>query len=84
MVRYILVSDIQIAQNAYERLRRGESFERVAKGISQGTGSVANVGLIKLLRGGALVPEFGNMVVSLKDNEMSGVVESPYGYHSNA
>ncbi|MCA6071709.1 MAG: peptidylprolyl isomerase, partial [Endomicrobium sp.] len=81
VVKHILVSDLQTAQNAYERLRSGKSFEKIAKEVSQDTGSAANGGLIGPFKKGALVPELENVVVSLKNNEMSGVVKSPSGYH---
>jgi parvulin-like peptidyl-prolyl isomerase len=81
IVRHILVSDSQTAQSAYERLQSGESFEKVAKEVSQDAGSAANGGLIGPFRKGDSVPEFEQVVVNLKDNEMSGIVESPYGYH---
>ena len=80
-VRHILVADLQSAQNALERLNNGESFEKVAKEVSQDSGSAANGGLIGPFKKGDLVPEFEEAVVNLKTNEMSGIVETPYGYH---
>jgi parvulin-like peptidyl-prolyl isomerase len=79
-VRHILVSDLQTAQNAYERLQNGESFEKVAKEVSRDNGSAVNGGLLSFKRG-ELVPEFEQVVLNLKNNEMSGIVETPYGYH---
>ncbi|MDR2616717.1 MAG: peptidylprolyl isomerase [Endomicrobium sp.] len=80
-VRHILVSDLQSAQNAFDRLNNGESFEKVAKEVSQDSGSASNGGLIGPFKKGDLVPEFEEAVVNLKTNEMSGIVETPYGYH---
>jgi parvulin-like peptidyl-prolyl isomerase len=80
-VRHILVADLQSAQNALERLNNGESFAKVAKEVSQDSGSAANGGLIGPFKKGDLVPEFEEAVVNLKTNEMSGIVETPYGYH---
>ncbi|MDR2395030.1 MAG: peptidylprolyl isomerase [Endomicrobium sp.] len=80
-VRHILVADLQSAQTAIERLSNGESFEKVAKEVSQDSGSAANGGLIGPFKKGDLVPEFEEAVVNLKTNEMSGIVETPYGYH---
>lgn len=80
MLRHILVSDLQTAQNVYKRLQSGESFEKVAKEISQDTDSATNGGLIGPLRKDDLAP-LEDIVVGLKDNEMSNIVESPpYGY----
>ncbi|MDR0617882.1 MAG: peptidylprolyl isomerase [Endomicrobium sp.] len=80
-VRHVLVSDLQSAQNALDRLNNGESFEKVAKEVSQDTGSASNGGLVGPFKKGDLVPEFEEAVVNLKTNEMSGIVETPYGYH---
>ncbi|MCL2390214.1 MAG: peptidylprolyl isomerase [Endomicrobia bacterium] len=80
-VRHILVSSKEEAESAYARLQKGESFEKVAKEISQDRGSAQNGGLIGPFRKGELVPEFEKVALSLKNNEMSGIVETSYGYH---
>lgn len=80
-VRHILCSDLQSAQDALDRINDGESFEKVAKEVSQDTGSAANGGLVGPFQRGELVPEFEEAVIKLKTNEMSGIVETPYGYH---
>jgi parvulin-like peptidyl-prolyl isomerase len=80
-VRHILVYDTQTAQNALKRLKNCESFEKVAKEVSLDGNSAANGGLIKPFKRGDLLPEFENIVANLKNNEISGIVETPYGYH---
>jgi parvulin-like peptidyl-prolyl isomerase len=80
-VRHILVADLQSAQNALERLNNGESFDKVAKEVSQDSGSASNGGLIGPFKRGELVQEFDEAVINLKTNEISGIVETPYGYH---
>ncbi|MDR1926710.1 MAG: peptidylprolyl isomerase [Endomicrobium sp.] len=80
-VRHILVYDTQTAQNAIKRLKNCESFEKVAKEVSLDGNSAANGGLIKPFKRGDLLPEFENVVANLKNNEISGIVETPYGYH---
>jgi parvulin-like peptidyl-prolyl isomerase len=80
-VRHILVADLQSAQNALETLNNGLPFEKVAKVISQDSGSASNGGLIGPFKRGELVPEFEEAVINLRTNEMSGIVETPYGYH---
>ncbi|MDR3274428.1 MAG: peptidylprolyl isomerase [Endomicrobium sp.] len=80
-IRHILVSDLQTAKNAYERLQKGENFAKVAKEVSKDDTSALNGGLIGSLKRGELVPEVEQVVLSLKNNEMSGIFETPYGYH---
>jgi parvulin-like peptidyl-prolyl isomerase len=76
VARHIVVSNLQTAKKAYERLQNGENFESVAKEVSRD-----NSGLIGPFRRGELIPEFEQAVVNLKNNEISNIVETPYGYH---
>lgn len=80
-VRHILLTNKIEAEMAYARLEKGEKFENVASEVSQDTGSAANGGLIGPFKRGDLVPEFEKVALDLKDNEMSGIVETSYGYH---
>jgi parvulin-like peptidyl-prolyl isomerase len=79
-VRHILVSDKQTAQNAYERLKNGAKFEQVAKEVSKDT-TAQNGGLLGPVKQGALVPEFEVVALKLKNNEMSEIIETRYGFH---
>ncbi|MDR1087588.1 MAG: peptidylprolyl isomerase [Endomicrobium sp.] len=79
-VRHILVSDKQTAQSAYDRLKKGEKFEQVAKELSKDT-TAQNGGLLGPVKKGALVPEFEAIALKLKNNELSEIVETRYGYH---
>jgi len=80
-VRHILVPTQAQAEAALARIKGGESFEKVAKEVSQDSASAAKGGLIGPFQRGDLVKEFENVALSLKTGEMSGVVETPYGYH---
>jgi parvulin-like peptidyl-prolyl isomerase len=80
-VRHILLTNKVEAEIAFARLEKGEKFENVAKEISQDTGSAANGGLIGPVKRGDLVPEFEKAALALKNNEMSGIIETSYGYH---
>ncbi|MDR1695992.1 MAG: peptidylprolyl isomerase [Endomicrobium sp.] len=80
-VKHILVSDKAEAEAAYARLEKGENFDKVAKEVSQDKASAQTGGLIGPFRKGELVPEFEQAALNLKKNEMSGLVETLYGYH---
>ncbi len=66
-----------------EKIRRtvtAANFADVAKAKSQ-DGSKANGGALGVFPPGAMVPEFENAVKALKPGEVSGIVESQFGYH---
>ncbi|MDR2192443.1 MAG: peptidylprolyl isomerase [Endomicrobium sp.] len=79
--RHILTSDKAAAEAALDELQKGAKFDEVVKKYSQDGGSAENGGLIGPFKRGELVPEFEKVALELKDNEMSGVVETQYGYH---
>ncbi|MDR1940805.1 MAG: peptidylprolyl isomerase [Endomicrobium sp.] len=80
-VKHILVSDQKDAQDAYAELENGAKFDDVARKYSQDSASAENGGLIGPFKKGDLVPEFEKVALELKNNEMSGIVETQYGYH---
>ncbi len=57
------------------------TFAEVAKANSQDPGSAANGGDLNFFAKGAMVKSFENAAFALKKNELSGVVESDFGYH---
>ena len=66
-----------------EKIRRtvtAANFADVAKAKSQ-DGSKANGGSLGVFPPGAMVPEFENAVKALKPGEVSGIVESQFGFH---
>lgn len=79
-VRHILAPDKQKAQDAYERIKKGEKFEQVAKEVSKDA-TAQNGGLIGPVKKGALVPEFEAVALKLKNGEMSEIITTIYGYH---
>jgi parvulin-like peptidyl-prolyl isomerase len=79
-VKHILVSDKESAQNAYERLKNGTKFEQLAKEVSKDT-TAQNGGLLEHVKQGALVPELEAVALKLKNNEMSEIIETRYGFH---
>ncbi len=62
-------------------LRKGGDFAALAKQHSQDAGSAANGGDMGLVPRGQTPPVFEQAAFALKPGQMSGVVESPAGYH---
>jgi parvulin-like peptidyl-prolyl isomerase len=66
-----------------EKIRRtvtAANFADVAKAKSQ-DGSKGNGGALGVFPPGAMVPEFENAVKALKPGEVSGIVETQFGFH---
>ncbi|WP_295957590.1 SurA N-terminal domain-containing protein [Rhodoferax sp.] len=57
------------------------SFAEVAKKNSQDTGSAVNGGDLDYFGRGAMVKPFEDVAFSLKKGDISGIVESDFGYH---
>lgn len=66
---------------AQDDLKNGMSFEDAAKKYSDDKVSADKGGLIGLVDRGRFIREFDEYVMKMKEHEVSGVVETPYGYH---
>ncbi len=78
---HILLSSETDAQKALDRIKAGESFERVAKDMSKDPATAVRGGKLAPFRHGMLVPEFEDAAFKLKVGEMSGIVKSQFGFH---
>jgi parvulin-like peptidyl-prolyl isomerase len=77
--RQIIVADGEEAIQILKRLKKGESFERLASNKSLGPERV-NGGDLGYFSQGEKPAEF-DQVFSMEVGEISDVIESPYGYH---
>lgn len=72
----------QQAADLLKRLQAGEDFAKLAQESSQDAGSRQRGGDVGWIIRGATVPPFEKAAFALtKPNELSPVVESPFGYH---
>ena len=69
------------ANDLLTQLRTGGKFADLAKKFSQDTGSAQNGGDLGFFNRGQMVAPFDQAVFALKPGQMSGVVETPFGYH---
>lgn len=67
-------------QAILDSIRAGGSFEDFARRYSQ-DGSASGGGDLGWVRRGDFVREFEEVVFSLKENEISSIVKTQYGYH---
>lgn len=65
----------------YQALKAGADFAELAKKMSQDPGSARQGGELPFTQHGQLVKEYEDAAFALQPGEMSGIVQSPYGYH---
>jgi len=80
-VRQILVPSRSLAEAVERELRRGRSFGDLVRRYSQDRQSRAHGGDLGWAPLSAYVPSFAQAVSRLRVGQVSGIVESPYGYH---
>ena len=69
------------AQTVLAQLKKGGDFAALAKQHSQDSGSAVNGGDLGFVPRGQTVPVFEQAAFALKAGQLSGVVESPFGFH---
>ena len=81
-VRHILVDKEDEGKAIIASLKRGETFEKLAKEKSKDTGSKDNGGDLDWAPAGRYVPEFGNAIKALPKGQLTETpVKSPFGFH---
>lgn len=89
-VRHILMKPNELQDDATvqlklagirDRVLKGEDFAAFATSMSEDSGSAVNGGDLDWKGPDAFVPEFQEVVASLKDNEISQPFKSRYGWH---
>jgi peptidyl-prolyl cis-trans isomerase C len=69
------------AQAALKQVRAGADFAAVAKAQSQDPGSAPNGGDLGFFPKGQMTPAFEEAAFKLKPGAVSGLVETPFGFH---
>ena len=78
---HILTPDLDEAEAILDRLASGEEFGALAEELSTDPGSGANGGALGCRAPSGYVPEFSAALIELDENEVSGPVESSFGWH---
>jgi peptidyl-prolyl cis-trans isomerase C len=79
--RHILLETKEQAEAVLAALKKGGKFEDIAKKQSKDPGSGANGGDLDWASPGNYVKEFSDAMVALKKGDVSGVVQSQFGFH---
>lgn len=69
------------AQSLLDTLKKGADFAELAKKYSNDPGSASQGGDLGFVKRGVLVPEFEAAAYSLSQNQISGIIETQFGYH---
>lgn len=80
-VKHILLDDENQARLVLAKLRRGESFDDLARQYSKDPGSRPQGGDLGFVSRGQLVPEFERVAFALQPKQISDIVKTQYGYH---
>ncbi len=70
-----------LAQSIIDSLKGGADFAELAKAFSDDPGSAAQGGDLGWVKRGVFFPEFEAAAFQMREGELSGIVESPVGYH---
>ena len=79
--RHILVETKEQAEAVLAALKKGGKFEDIAKKQSKDPGSGANGGDLDWAAAGNYVKEFSDAMVALNKGQVSGPVQSQFGFH---
>ncbi len=77
---HILVSNEREAQDILDALAKGEKFEDLARQRSMDA-TATRGGDVGYFRLGQLVPEFEKVALKLNVGQLSGIVQTQFGYH---
>ena len=69
------------AEEVLKKIREGGDFETLAKQYSEDPGSKDKGGDLGWFRPGTMVREFENVAFAMRPGDISGIVETPFGFH---
>jgi len=79
--RHILLATREEAEKALARLQNGEDFAKLAQELSTDTATKDKGGDLGWLPRGKMVAEFDEAAFALQPGQISGIVETQFGFH---
>jgi len=74
-------SSRKLAEALLDSLKAGADFAALAKKYSEDPGTAQQGGDLGFTKRGRLVPEYEAAAFALENGQLSGIVESPFGFH---
>lgn len=78
---HVLVKTEAEAKEVYEKAKKGDDFEVLAKKYSKDPSAAQNNGDLGFFTRSRMVPAFADAAFSMKPGEISQPVKTPFGYH---
>lgn len=74
-------SSRKLAEALLDSIKNGADFAALAKKYSEDPGTAQQGGDLGFTKRGRLVPEYESAAFALENGQLSGIVESPFGFH---
>lgn len=78
---HVLLKTEAEAKEVYEKAKKGEDFEVLAKKHSKDPSAAQNMGDLGFFTRSRMVPAFADAAFSMKPGEISQPVKTPFGFH---
>jgi len=70
-----------LAERLLTRIKQGDSFDELIRKYSDEPGAAARAGKLRPFKRGQLVRPFEDAAFALGVGQLSGIVETPFGFH---
>jgi peptidyl-prolyl cis-trans isomerase C len=79
--QHVLLKDEAEAKEVYEKAKKGDDFETLAKKYSKDPSAAQNGGDLGFFTRSRMVPQFADKAFSMAKGDISEPVKSPFGWH---
>lgn len=79
--QHVLLKEESEAKEVYEKAKKGDDFETLAKKYSKDPSAATNGGDLGFFTRSRMVPQFADKAFSMAKGEISEPVKSPFGWH---